>query len=83
MPIYQYPSLFSLCENGLYQRANIVSVTFSNTAPMQGGTNIESVEKVVYFAKNANVCLCLGVDAAMNHLSPFLLIILCYFANSL
>jgi hypothetical protein len=60
-----------------------VSAMFSDTAPMEGGSNIESVEKVVDFAKNANVYLCLGVDAAMDHLSPFLLISLCYFANSL
>ena len=52
-----------------------MSVTFLDTAPMQGGTNIESVEKVVYFAKNANVCLCLGVDAALKQ-GLFLLILL-------
>ena len=71
------------CEDGHYQRTNTVSATFPNTTPMQSGSNLESVEKVVDFTKNADVGLCLGVNAAMNHLSPFLLILLCFVANSL
>ena len=46
--------------------------TFSDTAPVQSGSNPESVEKVVDFTKNADVGLCLRVNTAMNHLSPFL-----------
>jgi hypothetical protein len=71
------------CKSGHYQRTNTVPTTFSDLTAMHGRSNVELVEKVVDFTKNADVGLCLGGNAAMNHLSPFLLILLCLFANSL
>ena len=64
------------CENGLCQRANAVSVVFSNTAAVHERTDLESVEKYVDFALNVNVDLRFGGDPDMVHLSPFLLILL-------
>jgi hypothetical protein len=53
----------------------------SDAATMHGRSDVESVETVIDFTRNADVGLCLGVNAAMNHFSPFLLILLCFAPN--
>ena len=54
-----------------------MSATFSDAALMHRGSNFELVEEVIDFTKNAKVDLCLGINASMNHLSHFILILLC------
>ena len=55
-----------------------MSAAFSNAALMQGGSDVELFEKDVNLVKNAYAGLRSGTDAAMSHLSPFLLILLCF-----
>ena len=60
-------------ENRLYQRANAVTVAFTNAASVKKGADTELGKKLVNLTLNANVGLSLGGNFAMVHLSPFLL----------
>jgi hypothetical protein len=71
------------CEYRLYQRANMVSVPFSDTGSIHQCANREGFKKCINLAVYVDRILRLGGIRCMVHLSPFFLILLCFFANPL
>ena len=49
---------------------------FANPASVQERTDLKSVKKVVNFAFNMNVRLCIGSNFDIFHLSPFSLVLI-------
>jgi len=53
-----------------------MAVMFAHPAPIHEGGNFETAKEIIDFALKMNLCLRLGGNIGMVHLSPFVLILL-------
>jgi hypothetical protein len=66
------------CEYGLCQRTNAMPMSFPDPTSVHQRGDAKSIEKGINLSVNLDAGLSLGSNAAMSHLGPFFLILLCF-----